>query len=462
MALASRIDGGGAARPGRHGRALVVGSALVAAGTIATKVAGMGKEMATALRLGVGPELDAFLLALVVPSTLVALVAGPLSSAFVPAFVAARHHEGDEGGARLLDGALLAGIALASCVTLLVASCATPLLRALGGAADVQRLVVARDLLVLLLPMVVIQVPVALWSGVLNANGRFALPAVAPAAMPLCAAGAVLLAAPGSAARALAIGLASGCALQMLLLAPAVRGLGWLRLPRWPRSTERLRRLAAQLLPLAVGALVLSGVPIVDQAFAARLPAGSLATLAYAEKLAAFFNGAVAMSLATAILPLLAQEIAAERWHAASRLLRRSALVVAAVSVPLAIGLALGSRALASLLFERGAFGADDVLLVGGVQQLYVLQIPFFAVGMLLSRFLAAAHRTDLLLVGNVCLLIANVVLDALLVRWLGVGGIALATSLVYALAALLLFVMCRHVQRSAATAGNESSWWRR
>ena len=451
MTLASRISGSGAAGAGRHGRGLAIGSALVAAGTIATKLVGMGKEVATAMRLGVGPELDAFLLALVVPSTLVALVAGPLSAAFVPGFVAARHHEGEEGGARLLDGATVAGVLLASVACLATAAAATPILRARGGAADAARLAAARELLLLLLPMVVLQVPIALWSGVLNARGRFGLPAVAPAALPLCAAIGVLCAAPGAGARALAIGLTSGTALQLLLLAPAVRAAGLLRLPRWPRTTERLRLLGAQLAPLAIGALVLSGVPIVDQAFAARLPEGSLATLAYAEKLVAFVNGVLSMSLATAILPLLAQKIAAGAWPDASSLLRRSALAAGAVSLPIALVLWVASSALASAFFERGQFSAADAMLVGGVQQLYVLQIPFFAVGMLFSRFLAAAHRTDLLLVGNVALLIANVVLDALLVRWLGVAGIALATSLVYALAAALLFALCRHVERTVA-----------
>lgn len=451
MTLASRILGSGAARVGRHGRGLALGSSLVAAGTIATKLVGMGKEIATAMRLGVGPELDAFLLALVVPSTLVALVAGPLSAAFVPAFVAARHHEGDEGGARLLAGALVGGILLASGVCLVTASVATPLLRALGGTADAARLATARDLLLLMLPMVALQVPIALWSGVLNASGRFGLPAVAPAALPLCAAGALLCADPGSGAHALAIGMSAGSVLQMAVLAPAVRRLGWLQAPRWPRATRRLRALAGQLAPLAIGALVLSGVPIVDQAFAARLPEGSLATLAYAEKLASFVNGTLAMSLATAILPLLAQKIAAGAWRDASSLLRRSALVTAALSIPLAVVLWFSSHPIASAFFERGRFDAGDALLVGGVQQLYVLQIPFFAVGMLFSRFLAAAHRTDLLLLGNVGLLLANVILDAVLVRWLGVAGIALATSLVYALAAVLLFTMCRHVERTGA-----------
>jgi len=456
MTLASRIVGGGTVRPGRHGRGLALGSALVAAGTIATKVAGMGKEMVTAMRLGVGPELDAFLLALVVPTTLVALVVGPLASAFIPAFVAARHHEGDEGGARLLGGALLAGIAIAGVVALATAFVATPLLRALGGAADTTRLVAAREILLLLLPMVVIQVPVAIWSGVLNACGRFGLPAVAPAALPLCAAAAVLWATPASAAKALAIGLSSGSALQLALLLPPVREIGWLRVPRWPHSTERLRMLAAQLAPLAVGALVLSGVPIVDQAFAARLPAGSLATLTYAEKPVAFVNGVLAMSLATVILPLFAQKLTAGAWAEAWRILRRSALVAGALSVPIAVALWQSSLVVARAVFERGEFGPADAIVVGGVQQLYVLQIPFFAVGMVFSRFLAAARRTDLLLAGNVGLLLANVVLDAVLVRWLGVAGIALATSLVYALAAVLLFAMCRHVERAAAaeTAG--------
>jgi putative peptidoglycan lipid II flippase len=450
MALASRTQSTGVWRLGRAGRALALSSSLVAAGTVATKLVGLGKEIATANRLGVGVQLDAFLLALIVPATLVALVAGPLSAAFVPAFVAARHHEGEEGGARLLDGSLIAATALAAALALAAAVAATPLLRALGGAVDEPRLDAARNLLHVLLPMVVLQVPVALWGGVLNACGRFGLPAAASAAVPLCAALAVLCAAPGSGARALAIGMSCGSALQLALLVPAIRALGCWRLPRWPRSTERLKLLAAQFAPLAVGALVLSGMPVVDQAFAARLTTGSLSVLAYAEKLAAFVNGVFAMSLATAVLPLLSREIAAGAWDEASRILRRSAVAACVVSVPLTLLLWTTSHAFASAVFERGAFGAADARLVGDVQRLYVLQVPFFAVGMLFSRFLSAAHRTELLLLGNVALLIANVALDAVLSRWIGVAGIALATSLVYALSAALLLAMCRHVQRRA------------
>ena len=451
MALASRTESTGASRRPRAGRALALSASLVAAGTIGTKLVGLGREIATAKRLGVGAELDAFLLALIVPATLVALVAGPLSAAFVPAFVAARHHEGDEGGARLLDASLIAAMALAAAVAVAAGLAATPLLRALGGAVDEPRLVAAGALMRLLLPIVVLQVPVALWAGVLNACGRFGLPAAASAAGPLCAAIGVLWADPGRGGRALAIGLSCGSALQLALLAPAIRALGWLRLPRWPGSTARLKLLAAQFAPLAVGALVLSGMPIVDQAFAARLSTGSLSILAYAEKLSAFVNGVLAMSLATAVLPVLAQEIAAGAWQDASRVLRRSVLGACAVSVPLTIVLWTVSHAFASAVFERGAFGAADARLVGDAQQLYVLQIPFFAVGMLFSRFLSAAHRTELLLLGNVALLLANAILDALLMRWMGVAGIALATSLVYALSAAFLFAMCRHVQRQAA-----------
>lgn len=450
MALASPTEASSASRHRRSGRALALSSSIVAIGTIVTKMTGLGREVAIATRLGVSADLDAFLLALVVPATLIALIAGPLSAVFVPAFVAARHHEGEEGGARLLDGALIAASVLAALVALAAALAATPLLRALGGAVDEERLVLARSLLALLLPTVILQVPIALWSAVLNACDRFALPAAAPAVVPLGATVAVLCAEPGAASQALAIGVSLGTAVQLALLAPAIHRLGWLRAPRWPRASERLVRLAQQLAPLAIGALVLSGMPIIDQAFAARLPTGSLSILAYSEKLGSFVNGTIAMSLATAVLPMFSHEIAAGAWTEASRTLRRSALVAGAVSIPLTVLFWLASHAFASAVFQRGAFGAADALLVGDVQRLYILQIPFFAVGMVFSRFLSAAHRTDLLLVANIVLLVTNIVLDALLVRWIGVGGIALATSLVYALAAGLLFVLCRRVLRAA------------
>jgi putative peptidoglycan lipid II flippase len=64
------------------------------------------------------------------------------------------------------------------------------------------------------------------------------------------------------------------------------------------------------------------------------------------------------------------------------------------------------------------------------VLALYAIQIPFFVSSRVFYRFLVAMRRTDLIFYCGVLNLILDVVLNLLLMRWLGVAGIALATSL--------------------------------
>src|SRR3569623_1303709 len=63
----------------------------VSALTVAAKMAGAGKSVAIAKAFGTGPDLDAFLLASLVPSFLADVFCGSLVPALVPAFIASKH-----------------------------------------------------------------------------------------------------------------------------------------------------------------------------------------------------------------------------------------------------------------------------------------------------------------------------------------------------------------------------------
>jgi putative peptidoglycan lipid II flippase len=69
-------------------------------------------------------------------------------------------------------------------------------------------------------------------------------------------------------------------------------------------------------------------------------------------------------------------------------------------------------------------------VVVKSVLAMYAIQIPFFVVSRVYYRFVVAMRRTDLILYCGLLNLALDVALNLLLMRWLGVAGIALATSL--------------------------------
>ena len=102
----------------------------------------------------------------------------------------------------------------------------------------------------------------------------------------------------------------------------------------------------------------------------------------------------------------------------------------ALVSVPIAGLLILGAQPLVRVTLQHGAFGPRDTAVVTSVLAMYAIQIPFFVVSRVFYRFVVAMRRTDLVLYCGILNLGLDVVLNLALMRWLGVAGIALATSL--------------------------------
>jgi putative peptidoglycan lipid II flippase len=104
--------------------------------------------------------------------------------------------------------------------------------------------------------------------------------------------------------------------------------------------------------------------------------------------------------------------------------------LTALVSAPIAIALIAGSHLLIRIALQHGAFGPRDTVVVTPVLAMYAIQIPFFVTSRVFYRFLVAMRRTDLIFYCGAINLVLDIVLNLILMRWFGVAGIALATSL--------------------------------
>ncbi len=104
--------------------------------------------------------------------------------------------------------------------------------------------------------------------------------------------------------------------------------------------------------------------------------------------------------------------------------------LTALVSVPIAAALIVGAHLLIRVTFQHGAFGPQDTAVVTPVLAMYAMQIPFFVCSRVFYRFLVAMRRTDLIFYCGMLNLGLDIVLNLVLMRWFGVAGIALATSL--------------------------------
>ena len=411
---------------------IMVATVTVAVLSLAVKVLATVKESLVAFRLGTDPALDAFILAYLVPSFLSNVIAGSLASAFIPVFVHESVASGQDSARRLLGEASTACL-LALSVSAVVAA---PLLAAslphLGGAVSPATLRLATLFTYCLLPSVPLVGLAALWSAALNSREKFLLSSLPPVLTPTVIMLALWLAWAPLGIYTLVFGNLAGAVLELVVIGVLVRRQG-LQLFAWvSRGSRALKQVIQQFLPAAAGSVLMSSTLFVDQIMAAGLGDGNVSRFLYASKITGAIVSISTMALATALLPHLSRMLADRDWGALRHVLRSYVLLVAVVAMAATVMLVSVSRPLVGLFFERGAFTAADAAVVSVTQQMLLLQILPISLGMIAVRLISALRANHVLLWGALISVVVNVALNWLFMRFVGLAGIGLSTSVVY------------------------------
>ena len=402
----------------------------VGAAGVAVKLVATAKEIGVASVYGRSDAMDAFLAAALVPSLLVNLISESMNQALVPTLIRVREQEGRERAQQLVSNAMLWVCLLlgaASAGAALLAHGLFPLIASHFAPAKLQ---LAIRLFFGLLPVVVITGIATNCTAVLNTLDRFALPALAPMVISISVLGGALLLGERLGIWAMVYATLAGSLLHAMIVGVMMEAHGYRFQLRWHGMTDATRQVAGQYGPVLLSSVVASGGLLVDQSMAAMLPSGSVSALVYANRFVAVVLSLSAGAVSTAIVPYFSRMIAHGDWQGCRQTLRTWAGLTALVSVPVAALLIAGARPLVRVAFEHGRFGARDTTAVALALAMYAIQIPFFVISRVYYRFLVAMRRTDLILYCGILNLGLDIVLNLVLMRWLGVAGIALATSL--------------------------------
>ena len=209
-----------------------------------------------------------------------------------------------------------------------------------------------------------------------------------------------------------------------------------LRLRR-PRLTPLVRRLFRLMGPGAIGAGVMQINTFVDVMLASLLPAGAVSYLYYADRLYQLPLGVIGVAFGTALLPLLSRQVEAEADGVAGggaggqalRTLNRG-IEYGLLALPATAALIAMPGPIIAVLFQRGAFGAEEAAATAWALAAYAVGIPAYVMVKVLSTAYFARQDTASPVRIAVACTIANILLSLSLIGFIGHVGIALATGL--------------------------------
>lgn len=450
---------------------LIKSASVVSLLTLASRIAGLVRELLVASLFGASATTDAFQVAFRIPNLLRRLFAeGAFSQAFVPILAESRTRQGDAATQLLLNavGTVLFWVLMAVSVIGVIASPGLVWLMA-SGLQDSGGFDAAVVMTRIMFPYIFCMSLVALSAGILNTWGHFAVPAATPVILNMCVIGAAVFLAPALQSHgidpvfSLAVGVMLGGVLQLGIQIPALMRKGILpHLAFTPAGFKRawhhdgVHRIMGLMAPAVLGVSVAQISLLVNTQIASHLGAGAVSWLTYADRLMEFPTALLGVALGVVLLPQLSKAQASGDKAKFSGLLDWGLRLVVLLALPSAVALLVFAQPLVSVLYHYGRFTDHDaqqtvLALMGyGVGLLGLVSIKILAPGFYASQDI----RTPVKI--GIAVLVLTQIFNALLVPYLAQAGLALSIGLASLVNATWLLIGLRRTGRYQPLAG----WW--
>jgi len=415
-------------------------------GTLASMVLGFAREVVNAQYFGERWELDAFLVAAIIPTLVFGVFNGSLVTALVPVFSGYFANGEPEEAWRLSSTVINVLILVLSACALVGWLAAPTIVRIVATGFPPNEVGVTAHMTRIMMPTILATSIAGVVQALLNAQQRYRAASLQGVALNVCAIAGVLLLYKIYGIFGLVFGTAVGSIAQLGVQIPS-----YLRRCKYRFVMDLhhpgLRDLFLILGPIVVGSAVGQVNLLFDKYFASTLDPGNIAAMQYATKVVGFPQQLFAAAIATVIFPILSAHYASNDQRGLRETTSTGLRMTALITIPAALGLIVLARPIISVLFERGEFTQGDLVRTAGAMQFYAVGLLGLAASIVLTRCFFATHDSRTPVIVATAVMVLNVACSAVLVKPFGINGLAFANSVSsLAEAAVLVVLLRRHI----------------
>ncbi len=394
-------------------------------------------------KFGVGSELDAFFLAMLLPMFFVNVFSIPLGSSFIPVYHRLRNNSATNADSMFSTVLFfsLGSLTMVGGILLLLSNVIYPII---VSKLDVNTILRTLDLLPYCVLILVQSVVVVLANAILNARQIYSWPAIYQAAVPIFSIISLFIYGKESGIASVAVGMLFGQTINLILVLYLLYRDGvTLKINFSSRiHNESYRELYKLYVALVVAALFASATTVIDNVMASSLNAGSIGIYSLGSKVSIFATGVIGAGIASVVLPRFTTLFLNGDSEACKRDLAFFIYLGTVLTIPIALVLFSISDDVVQIVFSGELMTMHGAEEVGRVAIFGIAQLPFFVSYALLIRFANAYKKGKFIVIAASLGLILNVVLNIILMQIMGVSGLALATTLSVLVTSLILMIM--------------------
>ncbi|MEN3013628.1 MAG: murein biosynthesis integral membrane protein MurJ [Endomicrobiia bacterium] len=428
---------------------------FVSAGIMISRILGYFRDMLVAKMFGAGFYGDAFYAAFRIPNLFRRLFGeNSLNAAFVPVLSEYMLKDTKERTEEFLSVISTVMVGILSVLTILGVLFAVPLIKLITWGFPEEKIFLTAKLLQIMFPYMIFICLAALGLSILNCLKIFFIPAISSSSLSIAEIIFILFVAvylpEEKRIFGLALSVLVGGMLQLCINFAFVskhykitlnfkKFFYYLTLPE-------VKRVYLLFLPVVVGFSTDQINALVDTLCASFLKEGSISALYYSNRLMQLPLALFAISLTTVVLPQMSQEVATLDYDELKETVIHSLRNILFFILPASIGLVILGKDIIKTLFEYGKFTKTATLMTYSCLAFYSLGLLFFSVSKVFTIAFYALKKPDYPVKVSMKMVVLNAILNVILMQFLEVGGLALATSLASFVATILLYVELKKI----------------
>lgn len=404
--------------------------------TVISKILGFIRETSIANYFGASSESDAFYVAFMIPSILFASIAQSIGTTFIPIYTRTEESNRERFTNNLINIIGVITIALTA-ISIILAPYLVKLF-AYGFSEETHDLTVELTRILLLIMVFLAFNFIAMAR--LQSHSKFFMQASIGLPFNIIVITYLIIFGSTYGIVGLSWVVLLATISQSIYLLPSLFKTGWRYSITFDWHNEEIKKVLKLSGPVILGTTVAQVNIVIDRMLASGLAEGSISALNYANKVNMLSYGIIVAAILTVLYPKLSKYAKSNEIEELKRLTLLGIKTLMIILLPIIFGGIVLAKPIIEILFERGAFDANDTAMTSIAFAFYSIGLLGLGIRELLNRTFYSLQDTKTPMRNGILALTINIILNLILVRYLEHGGLALATSISLTITAILLF----------------------
>jgi len=406
-------------------------------------ISGFVREIIFSYFFGVSDIADAHILALTIPGVIFEFIGAAIVVAYIPTYSRIENDSGrkkaDEYTNNLIN--MLMIVIFIIYIIGLIFSNAIVHFIATGFDDTTIRLAVAFTRISL--GGMFFNILIAIFKSYLQLKSNFIIPALASFPMHIVIIISIIISSGGN-IYILSVGAVISMATRFIFLLPALRKSGYNHKFLLDLKDENIKQMLILASPIVIGVSVNQINTLVDRSIASSIIVGGISALNYSKLILVFVRSIFVLSIITVTYPILSKLAVENKIDNLRNMTIQNINIANLLTVPIVVGIIFFSEPIIRFLFGRGAF--DEYAIAMTHMTLLYLSIGMIGMGVrdIVAKVFYSLQDTKTPLINSAVGLSLNIILNIFLSRFMGINGLALATSIGATTTGLLLLMSLR------------------